>query len=141
MCDEDNKKIADFLKIRFDEAQAREAKLAAEEQKPLTVCAIMTDEGSIFASISSNVASHDNIEGSSPLEEALEGLNLHKRRIKTDFNITVVAVTTSVDPESSELIPIDWSYFGREKRMLEEAGVNEVLHICPDTDRQMVLSL
>lgn len=141
MCPKKNKKLAEFLQRIFAEAQAGEMKLEEGERRPLTGCAILTDTGNIFGSIVSNLASHDNPDGSSPLAEVIENLEGHKTLLRTDFQISVVAVTASIDPETSEFVQLDWSFFGREKRMLTEAGVDAVLYLCPNTNQHKMMTL
>ena len=141
MCPKKNKRLAEFLQSIFAEAHASEMKLDEDKRKPLTGCAILTDTGNIFGSVASNLASHDNPDGSSPLADVIDNLEGHKALLRTDFQISVVAVTAPLDPETSEFIQLDWSFFGREKRILTEAGVGAVLYLCPTTNQHMMMAL
>ncbi len=141
MCPKENKRLAEFLQKIFSDAQTHELALDEDKRQSLTGCAILTDAGSIFGNVLGNLASHDNPDGSSPVGDVLDNVESHKTLLRTDFGIAVVAVTAPVDPETSEFIPLDWNFFGREKRILTEAGVDAVLYLCPNTKQQEMMPL
>jgi hypothetical protein len=146
MCVEKNNRLAVFLKERFHAAAIEEILLSEEERAPLTICAIMTDTGSLFAGSVSNAASSSNVDGSNPLQEALQNLENHENMIRSEFKIAGIAFTTSVDPESTQLIPVSWDIYTDalptdRKEKVEQANLNKLLHVCPVTDQQMMLEI
>jgi len=98
-------------------------------------CSILTEQGAIFGARVENHANKKNADGGSAIAEALNRVEEGKTLMGQDFRIAMLAVS------SKDLQPIDWDYFGLEKRLLQEQGITKIVYVCPDNGQHRVCEL